>query len=88
MKGTKLSQLLTITNATKAQIISAINAVFAVLIAFNVVLSQSQLGAVDIAVNAVLSLFVAITYTASSMRLKQARPTATKKPAAKTPAAK
>lgn len=88
MKGTKLSQLLTITNATKAQIISAINAIFGVLIAFNVVLSQSQLGAIDIAANAVLSLFVAITYTASSMRLKQARPATTKKPATKTPAAK
>lgn len=69
-----LQKLGTITNATKAQIIAAINAVFGLLIAFNVILTQAQIGAVDTAVNALLALVVALTFTQSSMRLKHPRP--------------
>jgi hypothetical protein len=58
----------TITNATKAQLIAAINAALGLLIAFNVTLTQAQLGAIDVAANAVLALIVAITFTQSSKR--------------------
>lgn len=71
---TWLSKIAEITNATKAQIIAAVNAIFGLLIAFNVVLTQAQIGAVDSAINAVLGLFVLLTYTQSSMRLKHPRP--------------
>ena len=59
----------TITNATKAHIIAAINAALGLLIAFDVTLTQAQLGAIDVAVNAVLGLIVAITFTYSSKRV-------------------
>lgn len=63
-----LARLGALTNATKANIISAINGVLGLLIAFHVVLTQQQLGAVDVAVNAVLSLIVGLTYTQSAKR--------------------
>jgi len=69
-----LAKVAQITNATKAQIIAAVNAIFGLLIAFNIVLTQAQIGAVDTAINAVLGLFVLLTYTQSSMRLKHPRP--------------
>ena len=69
-----IAKIAQITNATKAQIIAAVNAIFGLLIAFNVVLTQAQIGAVDTAINAVLGLFVLLTYTQSSMRLKHPRP--------------
>ena len=56
------------TNATKAQVLAVVNAAIGVLLAFHVILTQPQLGAIDIAVNAVLSLWVGLTYTQSSMR--------------------
>jgi len=65
--------LLNITNATKAQIIVVINAIFGVLGAFHLVLTQTQLSAIEIAVNAVLGLLVSATYTQSRMRLKHPR---------------
>lgn len=64
-----LQQLGQSTNAAKAQVILAVNAVVALLIAFHVVLTAPQLGAVDVAVNAVLSAFVALTYTQSHKRV-------------------
>lgn len=64
-----LQQIGQATNAAKAQVILAVNSVLALLIAFHVVLTASQLGAVDVAVNAVLSAFVALTYTQSHKRV-------------------
>lgn len=68
------TKIITATNAAKAQLVIAINAIFALLGAFNVFATQAQISAVDLAVNAVLALFVALTYTQSSMRLKHPRP--------------
>ena len=65
-----LKQIVQTTNASKAQLILAINAVFAALVVFHVALTQAQIGAVDLAVNAVLSLFVGLTYTQSSKRIE------------------
>ena len=56
------------TNATKAQIIVAINSLFALGQAFHVVLTAPQLAASQVAVNAVLSLFVGATYEQSAKR--------------------
>lgn len=84
-----LQKIGTITNATKAQIIAAINAILGLLIAFHVVLTEPQLGAIDVAANAVLALIVAVTFTQSSMRLKHARPEPVPaKPAGRKPPAK
>ena len=58
------------TNASKAQIIVAVNAVLALLVAFHVVLTQAQLGAIGVAVNAVLGLVVSLTYTQSAKRVE------------------
>ena len=63
-----LAKLGTMTNATKAQIIAAVNAAFGLLVAFHVALTTAQIGAVDTAVNAGLALVVAMTYTASKTR--------------------
>lgn len=60
--------VLTITNATKAQIIVVINAVLALLVAFNVALTQTQLSAISAGANAVLGLWVSLTFTQSSKR--------------------
>lgn len=64
-----LEQLGQTTNAVKAQVIVAANAVLALLVAFDVVLTQAQLGAIDVVLNAVLGLFVALTYTQSHKRI-------------------
>lgn len=56
------------TNATKAQIIAAVNALLGLAVAFDVVLTQAQIGAVDVAVNAVLSLLVGLTFKQSPRR--------------------
>lgn len=68
-----LNSLLTMTNATKANAIAAINAIFGVLIAFNLIFTEAQIGAVDIAVNAVLALVVGATYTKSATRVNNAK---------------
>lgn len=57
------------TNATKATIISAINGLLGLAIAFNIVLTQAQIGAIDVAVNGVLGLFVLLTFKSSSKRI-------------------
>lgn len=64
-----MSRVLAMTNATKAQIIVALNAVMGVLIAFDVPLTLVQVGTIDVAVNAVFGLFVAATYTSSAKRV-------------------
>lgn len=62
--------MLTTTNAVKAQIIATVNAALGLLAAFNVAsLTDTQKGALLVAVNAVLALVVAVTYKASVKRL-------------------
>lgn len=56
------------TNATKAQIIVLINAIFALLQAFGVDFSDEQQGATLVLVNAVLALWVGLTYQYSRKR--------------------
>lgn len=58
------------TNAVKAQLIAATNAVLGLLAAFNVVgLTDAQQGAILLAVNALFSLLVAVSYKASHKRI-------------------
>lgn len=65
-----MNTFLTMTNAVKAQIIVAINAVFALLTAFNVELSDKKEGAIIVLVNAILALWVALTYQYSHKRVE------------------
>lgn len=64
-----LAKIIVMTNATKLQIVTFINAIMGVLIAFDVLLTQAQLGAIDIAVNAALALIGALTFTNSAKRI-------------------
>ena len=73
---TGLSKIGALTNATKAQIITALNALLALGITFHVVLTAVQLGAIDVAANAVLSLVVGLTYTQSALRVAPQPPDA------------
>lgn len=57
------------TNATKAQIIAAVNALLALAVAFNVALTQAQIGAVGVVVNALLALVVGLTFKQSPKRV-------------------
>ena len=59
------------TNATKANIIAAINAVLACAMLFGLPVSDAQAGGIGIAVNAVLAVFVGLTYTRSPKRLPE-----------------
>lgn len=56
------------TNATKAQIIAAVNALLGLAVAFNVALTQAQIGAVDVAANGLLALAVGLTFKQSPKR--------------------
>lgn len=56
------------TNTTKAQIIVAVNAILALVVAFGVNLSDGQTSAIIVATNAVLSLWVGLTYQNSPKR--------------------
>lgn len=56
------------TNATKAQLIVAINGLLLLAVAFEVALTETQIAAIGAAVNGVLSLFVASTYQDSAAR--------------------
>jgi uncharacterized MnhB-related membrane protein len=49
------------TNALKALISIAINALFGVLIAFDVLLTEAQIGSIMVAVNAILAIIVYLT---------------------------
>lgn len=64
---------LTISNATKANVIALVNSLFGVLIAFNIVFTQTQMGAIDIFLNAVLALAVGLTYKQSATRIDSAK---------------
>lgn len=57
------------TNAVKAQIIVAINAFMGLLDAFGVDMSDKQKSAVVVFVNAVLALWVLLTYKNSHKRV-------------------
>jgi hypothetical protein len=63
-----MGAFLTMTNTTKAHVIVAVNAVLALVAAFGVSLSDKQTGAIVLAVNALLSLWVAVTYKNSPKR--------------------
>jgi hypothetical protein len=65
-----VNKFLTMTNATKANVIALVNAALGILITFNVILTQTQVGAIEIGVNAALAFFVAGTYTLSKSRYK------------------
>lgn len=56
-----------LTNATKAHVIAVVNAALGVVAAFGY-LSAEQIGAITLAVNAVLAAYVAVTYKASPKR--------------------
>lgn len=60
--------MLTMTNATKAQIIIAVNAIIALLMAFGIDFTDEQQGAIVAALNAALGLWVAFTYDRSKKR--------------------
>lgn len=63
-----MNRFLSMTNATKAQIIVVVNAVFALLVTFGIDLSDGQQGAIVVLVNAILSLWVGTTFTHSHKR--------------------
>lgn len=63
-----MNSILNMTNATKAQIIVLINAVLALLQAFGVDLTDEQQGAILVVVNALLGLWVGLTYNQSRKR--------------------
>ena len=57
------------TNATKALIIAVVNAGFGVALAFNLPLTDVQIGSLLLLVNAALSLVVGLTYKNSPKRV-------------------
>lgn len=57
------------TNAVRAQIIVAVNALLALAANFGVGVSSNQAGAISLAVNAVLGVWVALTYKNSPKRI-------------------
>lgn len=57
------------TNATKAGVITCLNALLGLLLAFGVPLSTVQTGAILAFGNAVLGLVVALTYKQSAKRI-------------------
>jgi hypothetical protein len=63
-----------VTNTTKAQIIVLANALMALVAAFGVTLSDRQTGAITLTVNAVLGLWVALTYRNSAKRVPDSQP--------------
>lgn len=56
------------TNATKAQIIVVVNAIFAFLQTFGIDMTDEQEGATLVLVNALLGLWVGLTYNYSHKR--------------------
>jgi hypothetical protein len=61
-----------LTNATKAQIIVAVNAILALVTSFGLDLSADQIGAILAAVNALASLWIGLTYRQSPKRVPDA----------------
>ncbi len=58
-----------LTNATKAQIIVLVNATLALLSAFGLGLTDAQVAAISLFLNAALGVWVALTYKASPKRI-------------------
>lgn len=63
-----MKKIIEMTNASKAQIIVVINAIFALLQAFGVDMSDEQQGTILVLVNALFALWVAGTYNYSRKR--------------------
>lgn len=59
------------TNATKANVIAAINALVALTVAFDV-LSDAKAGALGVALNSLAVLFIGLTYKNSPKRVPDA----------------
>jgi hypothetical protein len=57
-----------LTNASKAQVIAVVNAALGLVIAFGVNMTSAQQVSITTLVNAVLALWVGITYKASPRR--------------------
>lgn len=57
------------TNATKALLITFFNSLLGLCIAFGLVLTDAQTGAVMLFLNSALALFVALTYKDSPKRI-------------------
>lgn len=64
-----MRRILDMTNASKAQIIVVINAIFAFLESLGVHMSDEQQGAILVLINSLLALWVAFTYNYSRKRL-------------------
>ena len=64
-----MQRILEITNATKAAAGLFVNAVIGLLVVFNVPLSDAQVGAILLAVNALGALILALTYQLSAKRV-------------------
>lgn len=61
--------MLTISNATKAQVIALVNAVLGLLGAFNIgSMTDAQKGAIIVTANAFLAVVVGVTYKQSAKR--------------------
>lgn len=58
-----------LTNAVRAQIVVAVNAILAVVASFGFNVSPNQMGTISIAVNAILGVWVALTYKNSPKRI-------------------
>lgn len=65
-----MHRFIDMTNASKAQIIVVINAIFAFLQAFGIDMTDEQQGTTLILVNALFGLWVAFTYNYSHKREK------------------
>lgn len=63
---------ISMTNATKANVIALVNAIFGLLTAFDVAFTEAQKGAIIGVVNAVFVVFVGATYTQSRKRTPEA----------------
>lgn len=66
-----MNRFLTMTNATKAQIIVIVNAIFALLQAFGMDFTDEQQGSILVLINAVLALWVGLTYKNSQTRISE-----------------
>ena len=60
-----------LTNATKANLIAAVNATLACAVLFGLPVSDVQAGGISLAVNAILACFVGLTFKSSPKRLPE-----------------
>lgn len=68
-----MSRLIALLSTGQTQILALVNAVLGLLIAFNVVFTQTQLGAVDVVVNALLAVVGAFLTQTANAQAKAAR---------------